>query len=153
MGFERKPKVYNIRFAEDHEFFGLEFKMHPVDVDFYKKFVGTAFKLAEFKDVSESEDLGDQLDVLNKIADVLDAMRKLFADKLISWNMEENGKPIPADINGVRLLDDEEFQKITSEWLEAVGGISPDLKKESSVGETNLTLSDLMEDPGQSLAS
>jgi hypothetical protein len=157
MGFERKPKVYNIRFAEDHEFHGLEFRMRSVDVDFYKKFVGTAFRLAEFKDTSESEDLAEQMNALSQIADVLDEMRQLFAGKLISWNMEETIEdvltPIPATIEGVRRLDDKEFQVITSEWLEAVGGVGTDLKKDSISGGAELMLSNLMEPLSPSQAS
>lgn len=46
---------------------------------------------------------------------------ELFADRLVSWNLEDDdGKPIPADIEGVRSLDNRTFEIITSAWYKAM---------------------------------
>ncbi len=143
MAYTRKPKVFKVSFEEPNTLAGLTLTTRALSV---KDFAEFGLKLA---DVSELENAGTDRERLNKLSHLLDSLeevRVMFADKLISWNMEEeDGSETPASVDGVMSLSDEEFYSIIGEWLSAVGGVEENLGKDSDSGEITQGLSQLME--------
>jgi hypothetical protein len=103
------------------------------------------------------EQAGSDMDKLHGLGDLLaslDDVRHKFADKLISWDMqEEDGSPTPATLDGVMSLSDGEFYGVLNEWLTAAGGVNKNLGKDSGSGGTVRELSELMEPLSPSQAS
>ena len=151
MTYVRKPKIFKVSFEEPHPLSGLSLCTHPLSV---REFAAFGLKLAEAADVERAGTDIEQLKGIASILDSLDDVRAMFADKLISWDMEEeDGTPTPATLDGVLLLDDGEFYGIVEEWLSAIGGVDADTGKDSGSGETVPELLPLMEPLSPSQAS
>jgi hypothetical protein len=61
---------------------------------------------------------------------------EILAEHLISWNLEEeDGKPLPATLEGVTLLEVAVKNLILREWLKATRGVTAPLDKRSPDGE------------------
>jgi hypothetical protein len=63
-------------------------------------------------------------------------MLELFAEKLVSWNAEdEEGIPVPATMDGIRSQDLDLSLKIIDAWTDAIAGVSVPLPETSSAGQ------------------
>lgn len=123
MGFKRKPKTYNLSFAEGHDLHGLEVKMLSLTVaDFVRM-------------ASKDDDESAARENFN-----------LFARSLVAWNLEdEDGKPVPTTLEGVESQDFEFILSLSAEWMSAISGVSAPLDGGSNSGGTSLEASIPME--------
>jgi hypothetical protein len=151
VAYVRKPKVFKVSFEEPHFLAGLTLQTKSVSV---REFAEFGLKLGEAAQVENAGTDAAKLRGLALLLTSLDEVREMFAEKLISWDMEEeNGEPTPATLEGVMSLDDKEFYGIVGEWLDAIGKPDEDLGKDSGSGATSPELSDLMEPLSPSQAS
>lgn len=132
MGYVREPTVYSLTFA-DGELAGLKVRIKALSV-------------------------GETI-ALNKMGE--EEAARLFADKLIAWNLEEphpemEGCPIlavPATYEAVLAQEDDFIAKILTAWLERAAGVDIPLGKRLNGGETSLVASLPMEPLSQNQAS
>lgn len=125
MAYERKRKVYRLNFAGT-EFDGLEVRLHGLTTGEYLELVTLT---------GATDDSGGETERL----------LKLFAKHLISWNLQEDGEPVPADFDGVRANDLAMNMYIIDSWTSAMVSISPDTEKKSLPGDSSLVGSIPME--------
>ncbi len=144
MGYTRKQKVFKVSFADDHQFAGLTLTTRGLTV---KEFVEFGIRLQGVGEAMQGAVRPDeQMAALDSLSDALTVVRGMFADALMSWNMtEEDGTPTPPTVEGVTMLDEMEFLTLVEEWLNAIGGVSAPLGKDSTGGVTSPELSPLME--------
>jgi hypothetical protein len=151
VAYVRKPKVFKVSFEEPHFLAGLTLQTHAVSV---REFAEFGIKLSDAARIEQAGTDAEKLRGLGALIDSLDQVRQMFAEKLISWDMEEeDGSPTPATLDGVMSLDDQEFYGIVGEWMTAVGGVDESLGKDSGSGGTSPELSALMEPLQPSQAS
>ena len=151
MAYTRKPSVFKVSFEEPHALAGLTLHTRALSI---KDFAAFGLKMGQFGDDSVLGTDVERLEALTEQLGVFDDIRVMFADALISWDVEdEDGTPAPPTVDGVNSLSDEEFITIVSEWLEAIGGVDAGLGKDSGSGESIPVLSDLMEPLSSNLAS
>lgn len=103
---------------------------------------------------------GEYLDAIelertsNEDEESADKLILLFADKLVSWNIEdEAGTPVPADLGGVRQQDLDFNLTIINAWTTAMAGVPAPLEQSSPAGEPSPVESIPMETLSSSLAS
>lgn len=59
---------------------------------------------------------------------------KIFAEHLISWDLTENGEPVPLTAEGVMRLEEPLMRLIVGEWIKATRGVTAPLDHRSSGG-------------------
>lgn len=130
MGYRRTPKVYNIKFADDSAYPGLEAQLRSLST--------AQFLAAEGRTEANMRE-----------------MVELFADRLISWNLEDDktGQPVPTTLEAVLAEDWVMIDDIFTEWLSAIRGVPAPLETNSPAGETSPEVSIPMEPLSPSLAS
>jgi hypothetical protein len=115
--------------------------------------------IRQFLDVQRLASLAEQRSAGGAAAteQVLEAvveLAKVVGERLIDWNIDdEDGRPVPADADGVLALDPESFTALIEEWLDAVAGVPVPLAGTSSDGPSPEELSIPMEPLSASLAS
>jgi hypothetical protein len=120
MGYRHKPAIYRLQ-LHDEEFEGLEIVMRSIPL-------GELLGLMQIQDGLDS----DNPDVRE-----VEQMIKLFAGKLIGWNLEdEEGTKIPANFTGVKTLDIGFFLTLVGAWVQAMSGVPKELGKGSQSGGT-----------------
>lgn len=109
MGYRRPSKVYKLRFEDEPE---LEVMARSVPV-------------GELLDIME---LADQMTGAPSKADI-EALFTMFAERLISWNLEDEdtGEPVPADAAGVLSQDFDFALKLILAWVQAVSSVAAPL--------------------------
>lgn len=118
MGYRRKPKVYNLKF-QGEEFEGLEVRAKSVDVG---RFITLNRLITGGK--PDAEDV-----------DSVTTLFEGFAEALLSWNLEDDdGKPVPATLEGLWLQDVDFGLEIIFAWVNAIGAVSAPLGNGSSGG-------------------
>ena len=120
-GYVRKRRVYRLRF-EDEELDGLVVKVHSTNVQRLLEFMRFLAGLS-----------GDDLtaDDVEKFAGLFES----FADVLQEWNVEdEDGRPVPATLEGVRSQDGDFVMDIMRVWFQAVTQPPAPLPATSSAG-------------------
>lgn len=123
-----KKKVYKLTWDEGHPYHGLEIRVKGLSFGDLTLMKGLAGK-SQFSE----EDL--------------EPILELFADKIVSWNYEDdNDVPVPVSLEAVRELDAGAVVAALLQWQEAVAAIGAPLKKDSPSGETSLEASIPMED-------
>lgn len=103
MGFERKRKVFKLKFA-DPEFDGLEVLAASPSMDTF---------------VAIARHAGKNVDT-----EALDELLGHFCVSLISWNLEEDGVPVPATVEGLRTQEPDFVLEVVDAWMDAVNGTS-----------------------------
>lgn len=131
MGFERKRKIFKLVFTGDEDLEGLEVYTRSLSVGQMLQLVKLADKAGMVDGDPETVDT-DKLSPENVAA--VEAMLGYFAKALKSWNLEDNGKPVPATLKGVQDQDLDFILRLIGEWMSAIGGVSPSLGKASSSG-------------------
>jgi hypothetical protein len=140
VAYTRKPKVFRVSFEEPHPLAGLTVVTKGLSI---KEFAAFGLRMGQVESIQQN---GLDAKNVEELIAAFDEVRTLFAEALVEWDMlDEDGTPTPATLEGVQSLTDNEFFGIVSEWLNAVGGPSPDLGKDSGLGGTIPALSDLME--------
>lgn len=56
----------------------------------------------------------------------------IFADHIVSWNLERKGQPVPITADGLMALDREFSKAATTAWLRGVFGIDAPLEQPSA---------------------
>lgn len=133
MGFERK-KIMVLVF-EDPDLEGLEIKARSVSA-------GTA--LAAARGLEGGAGIADVDRMLRALAgcppecgsghDELPPGQEHYLNRLVSWNLEEDGMPVPLDYAGLLSLDLDFVKTIAETWLDSAVGTPGDLGKDSTAG-------------------
>lgn len=119
MGYKPKFKVHDLTFGP--EFDGLEVTARGVSV-------------------------GEFLEITAGIT--LDRAYELFAENLISWNLEDDeDKPIPAAREEVLKLDRLLIDQIVDVWIDALQKVAAPLEPSSNGGEPSVAASIPMDVP------
>ncbi len=132
MGYERKRKIFKLVFA-DEEMDGLEVKAGSPSLETFlklQKMAGVTVGMEEFAEL-----VGH------------------FTDSLISWNLTEDGVPVPVTAEGVRSQDPEFILAAMDSWMDAVNGVDAPLAAPSRDGDPSLVASIPMEPLPASQAS
>jgi len=61
-------------------------------------------------------------------------IHELIASKIVEWNMEIGGKPIPATLEGLRQIDGDLLGSILGAWLKGAAMVSDPLEQTSNGG-------------------
>jgi len=141
MGFERN-KVYTLVF-EGEEYEGLEVRARGLSMASVLRAVDVANFMATgdvgLKDVGRIEELFRLLAGCPKGCELeheelASAGRNHYPNKIISWNLEDEGVPVPADYAGLTSLDFDFAQDIVMAWLDGIIGTPGPLDQTSNGG-------------------
>jgi hypothetical protein len=136
MGYEAPRKVYKLVF-EDHG--DLIVRTHSLPLG---------------RLLSMSELIG--ADPRNLSSDNLQKMTGLFstfADALLDWNLEADGQPVPATLDGLNTLDTDFVLEVITAWMNAVAGVARPLARPSDDGAPSVAESIPMATLSPNLAS
>lgn len=148
MGFERK-KIYKLEWPEDSEFAGLEARVKAANIRDYLALM--AVLVRDAPDTYEDDDGSWQLK--GNIEQQFAFCVKKFAKSLVSWNLEEDGVPVPADEEGLYAQDRDFVLAMIRAWTDALASVSPPLEVPSPAGTQSAVESIPMEPLSESLAS
>lgn len=114
MGYRPKRKTYLLEF-EDPDLNGLEVKVRGLST-------GQVLDLTTAKEDGSDESIRSLL--------------MLLAGQLIEWNVEDDaGRPVPADLDGVRSQEIAFNMAIINAWEQALVGVPAPLESGSPSGE------------------
>ena len=116
MGFERPVKLFTLQFR-DGRYPGLEVKVRSLSTRQFLQVAGMAEVAME------------------KLADagpVIDELAARTAASIASWNLEDDGVPVPVSAESLLEQEWEFFIDIVMAWLDAIGGVSPPLPNGSN---------------------
>lgn len=142
MGHKLVRKGYSLKFADGSPLDGAQIVLGSLSI-------GQIMQVRQLMHtVSQSTSPVEQMEAF-------DTVILMAADKLVSWDLEEeDGTPIPATREGVLSLDGELMLPIINAWLDAAKGTDAPLPDASSDGERQtLEASIPMELPSTDLAS
>jgi len=129
VGCKRNPKIYKLVFDEDTDHPGLEVQVRSLSMgQLLKVWAGDGTSAGTFE---------------------------MFAERLISWNLEDEvtGEPVPTTREALEAEDDDLINAIIKLWIAEVMGVPAPLESGSGSGVTSPVESMLAEIPSQSLAS
>jgi hypothetical protein len=130
-GYQRTPKVYKLVFT-DPEYDGLIVRVRSIKIGELRELLGLASAVA-----------GGQVDLAD--ASKVDRLFGVFADALLDWNLEDDqGRPVPANLEGVSTQDADFISEIVREWMKVFQVAGP-LGNGSSDGAKSLEASLPME--------
>lgn len=125
MGYQRK--AYVLKWPEDHELHGLEVTTKGLPVR-------KLFKLARL-----AGQLSGDTDLETKVA-VADELFAGFAERLVEWNLEDDGgAPVPATLEGVQDQDMDFMLPLIMTWMDAVASVDIPLPQASGDGSSTET--------------
>lgn len=134
MGYKRNPKIYKLIFGDDTDYAGLEVQVRTINLG----------QLLEARTGTSSD----------TSKDVLQANVELLAERIVSWNLEdEDGTPVPPTFEAMLAEDDDLIIAIINRWQAAVSGVPDPLPESSPSGEPSLVESIPTEALSPSLAS
>lgn len=144
MGFTPRSTIYTLLF-EGTDYEGLEVRMR-------------ATKLGALFDAGDLLAIGKRVgvDVAPTAAEMgrITAEFEELAAHLVSWNVEdEDGTPVPADLEGLKAQELPLVVRIIKAWQQAMGDVAPPLSNSSSSGRPPDALFMPMEPLAGSLAS
>lgn len=144
MGYKREKKIYKLTFADkDNEFEGLEVRCHSLTIGEMRRLLRLSSLQGKLVDDLTPEEVG-----------AVDEVFVLFAKKLVSWNLEdEEGKPVPATLEGVESQDGDFINVIIEVWMTNVVGITGPLAQSSTDGMQSVAPSIPMEALSPNLSS
>jgi len=139
-GFQRKPKLYPLEWV-DGDWEGMKVTVQRLSY-------------GEMLDGGVTLDWSQEGTPLEEWRAGLKATTAAFASVLESWNLlDEDGHPVPATLDGLRSLKDDQALAILMTWAVRVLGVSVPLGGRSGSGETSVEASIPMETSSPSLAS
>lgn len=121
MGYQRKS--YVIKWPEGHMHHGLVVKLRGLSG-------GNLIKVTSFRDEAGAEEKSS-LD-----PEVLNEMLEILASRIIEWNLEDDGEPIPPTIENLRNEDFGMVMDIITSWTKAVTHVPAPLLGDSNSGNT-----------------
>lgn len=134
MGFERK--VYKLVWPQGSAWEGLEVRMRPMPIET----VGEIGRMYAESEQSESKKLA-----------LLPAMAAVVQESIVSWNLTDNGEPVPCTNVGAEGL--ELVMAIINAWQDVVNQVNPPLRQGSPSGEPSPEVLIPMEIPAASHSS
>lgn len=120
MGAGYQRKTYTLRWPEGHVHHGLIVKLRGLSINQLNT-------VQSMRGVKNEDDLSKEL---------FDEVLSILAGRMISWNLEDDGVPVPATKES---LADEDFgmvMDIISAWTKAVTSVSAPLDARSNSGNT-----------------
>jgi hypothetical protein len=124
MGYRRPVKQFRLQF-EDAEFDGLEVIMTSLSTGDLLKVTRGAGKLAALDNTAASVTAGGD--------DVAELLR-VMAKSLVSWNLEDDHGPVPANLDGILTQDLDLVVAVIQAWTSAIAGVAPPLPQSSNGG-------------------
>lgn len=118
MGAGYQRKTYTLRWPEGHVHHGLVVKLRGLSINQLNT-------VQSMRGVKSEDDLS---------AELFDEVLSILAGRMISWNLEDDGIPVPATKES---LADEDFGMVTdiiTSWTKAVTGVSAPLGARSNSG-------------------
>jgi hypothetical protein len=140
MGFEALRRTYSLEFEGSAEYDGLIVKCRPPTV-------GEALENLDLAWLTDDE-ISDE-DRAQRLRDLYET----FAGRLVSWNIEIDGNPVPATLDGLLALDHDFGIRIVRNWLFETSAVPRPLDDDSTSGEQSAVESIPMEALSESLAS
>ena len=119
MGFEAPRTIFNLKFV-DEEMEGLQIR-------------ACSPSMGEFFEVSKLADFADQ-DIKPEDLPKLMPVFELFINSIKSWNLENDGVPVPITVAGLFKQDHPFIFKIIDAWMNAVASVPGPLVKPSQDG-------------------
>ncbi len=117
--YQPKRKLYQLRF-EDHP--GFEVTMRGLSID---GFMSLARSAAKTQGLDMSALKGPELE---QAMDDIDGLFTRFASSLKAWNLDDDdGRPVGADLDGVRSQDLDFILEVTMAWMDAIASVDPTL--------------------------
>jgi hypothetical protein len=115
MGYRRKVVHYKLKF-ENPEYEGLEVIAKSLPLGDFLEFQKTASVPVNAMAATP--------EAVAKRNDASVSMFKMFAENLISWNLEtEDGKPVPATYKGIISQDFSFILDIIKAWMDAIASV------------------------------
>lgn len=116
MGYNKVPTIHTLDKIKDAD--GLIVRLKSLKVG----------KLRQLVRILESEE--------RSLDDVLDETFELLSANAVSWNLEEDGQPVPFERAGIEDLELSQLFNILGAWLDSMTSVGEDLGKDSTSGET-----------------
>lgn len=121
-GFRRKRKIYKLDFTGT-DYDGLEVRVGSLTT-------GEFLELIQVSAPSQDNAAGNN---------ETERMLQFLAKHIISWNLlDEEGQAVPTTFEGLLTSDLDLNQIIIGAWVDAIGGASGPLEKNSTSGESML---------------
>lgn len=118
-GYTPKRRIFRLRF-EDEEHDGLVVKVRSTSVGRLLEFMG--FLAMDTDELTPAD--------VEKITGLFEA----FAEVLVEWNVEDDGRPVPPTLDGVKTQDAPFVMAIMRVWFQAVTTAPAPLAPPSSAG-------------------
>ena len=138
MGYEANHKVFKLTFA-DEELDGLEVTIRSTSM-------GNILRMAELDEMNPTALTKEDIVKLREVFGIL-------SKAMLSWNLEEEGVPIPTTVDGLLDQDPEFVMSIIKAWTRAMTAVQAPLATPSQDGEPSLVASIPMEPLSESLVS
>lgn len=134
MGFYVEPTHYKLKF-EDPKYAGLEIIAESLDV-------GTMIDLMSLAQLNTNVSASE----ITKVTDSMRMMFDTFAEKLVSWNLDDKyGVAIPPTKENVYKQEPGFIMMVIMNWMSAASSVDNPLSSGSNSGETSLVQSLTME--------
>jgi hypothetical protein len=121
VGQDYERKLYKLKWPEGHDLHGLEVTTKGLSMK-------QAFKMGRL-----AARLGSGDDIEGQLG-ALDELLAGFARKLVSWNLKEDGVPVPATLEGVEDQDMGMMIGLITAWIDAVSSVDTPLPSGSKSG-------------------
>lgn len=122
MGYEVKRTIFVLKF-EDPAMEGLVVRAR-------KPSMGRQLDMMRFRDLANAS----PEELSQRSPEEFHSLLSFFIGFLDSWNLTENGVPVPCNIDGLLDQEDELIGAIISAWVEAVSTVSTPLEEKSRNG-------------------
>lgn len=155
MGFEAPRVIVKLDFT-DTDLEGLEVRMRSQSVEELSQATSRMAAMAAVAKRMLDMDVGDEESAKKAFADIdadsVSGVREVFRDfaaHLVSWNLQEDGVPVPATLEGVNAQDSTFILRLARAWQEAISGVGTPLPQGLRTGRPP----DLQSIPTETLAS
>lgn len=139
-GFQVPRTTYKLVFDDD-AYAGLEIKVRGTTLD-------------ELFALDEATEALNTAKTLDEGVAAIRARNGLFVEKVIGWNLEEDGQPVPVSVEALGTFESAFTTLIVATWRRAAAGVVPaPLVQPSTDGDLSQVESTLMAIPTESLAS
>lgn len=141
--FRRRSTVRRLTFEPPHELAGLFVRVRGLSVDEMLQITGFSRAVALLRRETAALEAGEATELRPEVVSVAanldaDAPFRIFADKLVEWNMVDDlDEPVPANLAGVLSCEPDEVNLIIKEWISSFTGVSDDLKDVSNNGRNS----------------
>jgi hypothetical protein len=124
MGFKPPKKLYKLSF-DDPEYAGLEIYARSLSIE---KFLAVSRLSDELKNKDDKE-----------AESIVNDLFTSFVKSVDHWNIEDdNDKPVPLSLKGLKSLDYDFVVSVIRAWLAAMANVDPSLGKDLNSGNRAL---------------